>query len=211
MIEECLAVEFRVTGDDCPLAEATRATGGHIDGQPPLLRADGYALLHFSSATDGVGEWLDDDDRVRYLHEAGGGSRSEYRCLSKQLCVVHELIDVGLLVDSVHYTDGSERHVGAVVGHEELQMVLKAAGDAVGVSLERLSPLRVGNDASIAERWNLTPAQGEAIEAALELNYFAVPREATAEEVAEALGISKSAFHERLRRAQASLFERIYG
>lgn len=211
MISECLVVEFRVTGDECPLAEATRETGATVDARPPLLRADDNSLLHFSTAEAGIGRALDADSRVRYLHASRSDGRYTYRCLSKQPCIVHELIDAGFLVESLHFEDGTERHGGAVVGHDVLDGVLEAAGEAVGVSLERISPLREDSAEPVAQRWDLTPAQEEAVRAAHRLGYFNVPRSVTASEVAAELEISKSAFLERLRRAQSGLFAQILG
>ncbi|QLD84508.1 helix-turn-helix domain-containing protein [Natronomonas halophila] len=209
MISECLVVEFQVTGDECPLADATRATGGTVEASPPLLREDGYTLLRFSTDESRVGDVLDADDRIRYLHRAAADGRDTYRCLSKERCVVHRLIDEGFLVETVRYVDGVERHLGAVVGQEVLHGVLEAAGEAVGVQLERISPLGEEADDGISTRWNLTPAQAEALRTAHRLGYFDVPKGATAQEVADAVGISKSAFLERLRRAQSELFDRL--
>jgi predicted DNA binding protein len=201
VIGECLFVEFAVAGDDCPLADATRATSASVDARPPQLRHDGYALLQFSSADgDGLAAALDADDRVRYLHLARDDDRYTYRCLSKHPCVVHELTDAGLLVEALHYRDGDARIAGAVVGRDVLQTVLAAAGDTVGVTLERTYPIGERDEAAVAERWGLTPAQGDAIRTAHSMGYFSVPREADAADVAAALGVSKSAYLERLRR-----------
>lgn len=210
MIAECLVVEFRVTDDDCPLADATREVGTSVDAQPPLMRRDGFALLHFSSPSEAIGDVLDGDDRIRYLHRTTADGRWNYRCLSKDACVVHSLVDVGFLVDSIHLHGGTERYVGAVVGHDVLDRVLEAAGETVGVSLERISSLGDQEDTPVAQRWDVTPRQSEAVEAAFRLGYFSVPRESTASEVAAELGISKSAFLERLRRAQATFFGHLY-
>jgi predicted DNA binding protein len=210
MRPECLVVEFRVTGDDCPLAEASRAAGAAVDAAPPLVRADGNTLLHASADDGAVGDHLDEDDRVRYLHGSQVDDRWNYRCLSKHPCVVHDLVDVGLLVESVHHREGTERHVGAVVGYDVLDAVIEAAGDRVGVSLERVTTLGEEGDAPVAQRWDLTPAQEAAIRAAIAAGYFSVPRGTTASEVADELGISKSAFLERLRRGQGSLFRQLF-
>lgn len=207
MISECLVVEFGVTGDDCPLAAATREAGARADARPPLRRSDGYTLLQFSTGTRAVGRRLDDDDRIRYLHRTRTDDRHTYRCLSKHRCVVHELIDAGFLVESVRFRGGTEHHVGAVVGHGVLEGVLTAAGGAVGVELRRISPLDAEGDGAVARRWDLTPAQAEAVRTAHRMGYFEVPRAVVAGDVAAELGISKSAFLERLRRAQAAMAE----
>jgi predicted DNA binding protein len=212
VIAECLVVEFAVTGDDCPLAAASRATGVSIECEPPQQRADGNSLLRFNAASDdGLAATLDADDRIRYLHRATADGRDEYRCLSKRPCVIRELTNRGFVAESLTYRDGEERYVGAVVGYDVLRGVLEAAGEAVGVTLKRVYPLGPEGETPASTRWDLTPAQEEALETALEMGYFEVPRGATAREVAEALGISKSAFLERLRRGQSGLFRQVFG
>lgn len=211
MISECLIVEFRITGDECPLSEATRATETDITAQPPQLRDDGNVLLQFSaSPNDELVEILDSDDRIRYLHRSQTAERDNFRCLSKHPCIIHQLISSGLLVDSIEYRAGEALLTGAVVGRAVLKGVMETAGETVGVRLERVYQLEGDDDEPVASRWDLTPAQIESIQFALELNYFTVPREADASEVADAIGISKSAFLERLRRAQATLFRDLF-
>ncbi|WP_123537535.1 helix-turn-helix domain-containing protein [Halosimplex salinum] len=212
MIDQCLVVEFRVTGDDCPLARASGTAGTTIDARPPQLRRDGNVLLQASAPADaGVGAALDADERVRYLHVASTNGREIYRCLSKAPCVVHELTNAGFLAESLRYRDGQGFYAGAVVGRDVLQGVLEAAGETVGITVERASPLDSDGERAVAARWNLTPAQVAAVEAGLELGYFEIPRKATAAEVADELGIGKSAFLERLRRAESALFGQLFG
>lgn len=212
MIEECLVVEVRVTGDSCPLADATRTAGARVTAQPPQRRSDGNALLRFTGPNDPeLAAALDEDARIRYLHCSQSGDQTNFRCLSKQQCVVHRLTDVGFMLDSLRYDDGAERHLGAVVGRNVLDGVLETAGETVGVSLERVYPLGSEDDTPVAQQWGITPAQERALRTAHELGYFAVPKGATAAEVAAELDISKSAFLERLRRGQATLFDGLFG
>ncbi len=217
MIEECLVAEVRVTGDDCPLATASAESGVVCETEPPLLRRDGNALVRFAAEPDDeLAAVLDADDRVRYLHRAAAGrtdtgsaeTRDEYRCLSLDPCVIHELADRGFMAESLTYRNGDGRFVGAVVGRDVLQAVMAAAGDAVGVRLERVTPLAGGGTSG---RWDLTPAQEAAIRTAHRMGYFGVPKAVTAGEVAAELGIGKTAFLERLRRGQAALFEQLFG
>lgn len=208
MIEECLVVEIRVEGDRCPLAEATASTGTRVDAAPPVLRRDGNALLRFSVDLDaqaGLDAVLEDDERIRYLHRASGADVATYRCLSHKPCIVHDLADVGLLLESIRYRRGEEFLTGSVVGTEVLQGVMEAAGDTVGVTIERINPLGAEVTGTPERQWDLTAPQEEALLAALEAGYFEVPKAVTATEVAESLSISKSAFLERLRRGQRAL------
>ncbi|SEP87330.1 helix-turn-helix domain-containing protein [Natrinema salaciae] len=55
----------------------------------------------------------------------------------------------------------------------------------------------------------LTERQLEAIEAAVELGYYAVPREASLEAVAEALGCAESTASNHLREAESRVMERL--
>ena len=212
MIDECLVVEFSVTGDDCPLAEASRTTGSNIDCQPPQHRDDGYTLLRFSTPdeSDALAEFLDKDDRIRYLHVSTTDGRQNFRCLSKHPCVVHELTNVGFMAESLRYRDGNATFTGAVVGHDVLQGVLEAAGETVGMRLERIHQLGSEDEKVVAQQWDVTPAQERALRTASEMGYFGVPRETTATEVADELGISKSAFLERIHRAERSLFAQLF-
>ncbi|MDS0300659.1 helix-turn-helix domain-containing protein [Halogeometricum sp. S1BR25-6] len=52
--------------------------------------------------------------------------------------------------------------------------------------------------------------QIDVLETAYTMGYFAVPREASAQEVADALEIQQSTFSERIRTAQHTLFELIF-
>lgn len=211
MISECLAVEFGVAGDDCPLAMATDAADVTVEAQPPQLRSDGYALLQFSAPDDdGLAEALDTDDRIRYLHRARSDGRANYRCLSKQPCVVHELVSAGLLVESLSYYKGNATVTGAVVGYDVLNGVMNRAGETVGVRLRRVYPLGAEESESVAQRWDLTPKQEQALRVAREMGYFEIPRGADAKSVADELGLSKSAFLERLRRAERALLAQLF-
>ncbi len=211
MIEECLVVEFEVEGDDCPLAAATRAVDVRIDARPPQLRDDGYVLLQFSAPSNQeLRGQLDNDDRIRYLHVADGGQQDTYRCLSKHPCVVHELVSSGCIIESLQYEGGHALVTGAVVGREVLKGVMERAGETVGVKLRRAYQLQRENEATPTQQWDITPKQEVCIRVALEMGYFSIPREATAGEVAAELGISKSAFLERLHRAERTLFRQLF-
>ncbi|WP_410767610.1 helix-turn-helix domain-containing protein [Haloferax sp. DFSO60] len=212
MIDECLVAEFRIEGDDCPLAQATEQVDIAIDASAPQLRGDGNVLLHFSAPpNDHLSTVLDDDPNIRYLHVTRGEKAYTYRCLSKHPCVVHRLVNVGFLVESMRYHDGGATMSGAVVGYDVLRGVMETAGQTVGIQLQRVYPLRSEGDDQRSRAWGLTRAQAESLRVAHEMGYFEIPKAVTATEVAEELGISKTAFLERLRRGQSSLCSSVFG
>jgi predicted DNA binding protein len=211
MIDECLGVEVSIEGDGCPLADVAGTVGVTIDARPPLLRDDGNVLLRFSGPTsDDLTAILDADERLRYLYRSRTDGRHTYRCLSTRRCVVHDLVSAGFLVDSLTYTPQRTAVTGAVVGQDVLQGVMETAGETVGVELQRVYPLGPEDDAPVASRWDLTPAQAESLRTATAMGYFTVPRRSTASDVAAAMGISKTAFLERLHRAQHALFGALF-
>lgn len=66
------------------------------------------------------------------------------------------------------------------------------------VRLYRLTEAKMG-------QFNVSEKQFNALLTALEMGYFEIPRDATLGDLAEALGISKRAASERLRRGQTNL------
>lgn len=64
-----------------------------------------------------------------------------------------------------------------------------------------------GMEKNRSGRFGLTEQQYEAITAALERGYYEIPRDATAEDLAGEIGISRQAFAERLRRGHKTLAE----
>lgn len=211
MIEECLRVAFIIKGDDCPLADASAATEVSIDARPPQLRSDGYTLLKFTAQQSrALREQLDGDNRISFLHVAEAEEHDTYRCLSKQPCVILELVNNGLLVDSIQYQSQQAIVSGSVVDRSVLQKVVNSSQDDVEISLRYLYPLNEGSGNQISRRWDLTSRQEECLQMAANMGYFTIPRKADASEVANELDISKSAFLERLRRAERQIFESLY-
>lgn len=213
MIEDCLVVEFAVGGDDCPLGEVTGALGTAVQCCLPLSRSDGTTLLRCTATErgDDLVAALDADERVDFLHAVDGDGGTTVRFLSGQPCVVHDLVDAGFLLESLEYRDGTGYFAGSVIGYDALQNVLRATRDAIGVDLHRVYPRDASDEDHVVKKWDLTPAQEEALRTAYEMNYLSVPREVTAEDVAGELDISKSALLERLRRGEQRVLSQMYG
>ncbi len=74
--------------------------------------------------------------------------------------------------------------------------------DEAGIEYDLESVVEIGS--SEADRL-LTPRQREVLAVAIDAGYYAVPREATLTDVAEALGVSKSTCSDILHRCESSI------
>jgi len=212
MTDGGLLIQFRIEGDDCPLAAVTRETETAIEAKPGLLRSDGNVLLQFQAMTNAekIAHRLEEEQRLRYVHAIERSGDTEFRCLSLDPCVQHQLFNIGFMPLSIRYQTGHEYYTGAVIGHETMKQVVGHAYESVNVQLQGIQQMEVAESKRLTQRWDITPAQREAIVAGLEHGYFAVPRELSAEEVATKLGISQSAYLQRVHRAEARIFEQIF-
>ena len=89
---------------------------------------------------------------------------------------------------------------------DEMQAGIDAVPDPVGVTIEEVGGLAATRPA-VESR--LSDRQREAITTALELGYYEIPREATHEEVAEAIDCAPSTAAEHLRKAESKVLQSV--
>ncbi|MFP8951580.1 helix-turn-helix domain-containing protein [Natrialbaceae archaeon A-arb3/5] len=87
---------------------------------------------------------------------------------------------------------------GLVGEPEDIRAALDAVPDEIETTVERVGEYQ-GGDSTVAV---LTDRQREALRVAREMGYFAVPREASVEDVAAELGCAPGTAAEHLRKAQ---------
>ncbi|MEF8784970.1 MAG: helix-turn-helix domain-containing protein [Haloarculaceae archaeon] len=215
MIDESLVVEFTVAGNDCPVVDATADHDVVVDESPPAHRDDERTLLHFHAEgeIEGFVDRLDEEEEIDYLQVTEGGSVAQCRCLLHDECVLRALTTAGFMPHEIRIVDGTERFRGSVVGRDVLREVIQTAQQLGNVTLERVAEITAGNSAEkeldTTIESSLTKQQREALVAALDQGYFNIPRGATATDVADELGISKSSFLGRIKRAQQTVFEQL--
>ena len=116
------------------------------------------------------------------------------------------------LMGALRQTEGSVLYAVFEEGMWELRMLfadresLSSFYDllAQGFSPDLVRVFERSNTATYGE-FDLTDEQRDALVNAFEMGYFAVPREATTEELAEELGVSPQAVSQRLRRGYGNL------
>jgi predicted DNA binding protein len=109
-----------------------------------------------------------------------------------------------VVVPPVVYHDAGTVRLTVLGDPAALRAVVADFPEEVGVEVERLSEHR-RLAGSLAGR--LTRRQFEAVGTARELGYYAVPREASLAEVADALGCSESAASTLLRKGERALVD----
>ncbi|MDH5021010.1 helix-turn-helix domain-containing protein [Halobacterium rubrum] len=169
-------------------------------------------LLRFVGDADAYRAALGDVASVVDYHVSAGAGDAVYVYVRDTQeytpgYTIADLLEPGLVVvpPLVFHTDGSV--TGAFVGPpEHVQSVVEAVADDVSVSVEAVTTYgRHGDEAG----GRLTDRQFEAVEAAVDLGYYRATREASAEDVGDRLGCSASTAAEHLRRAEATVMERV--
>ncbi|WP_311170454.1 helix-turn-helix domain-containing protein [Halobellus ordinarius] len=113
----------------------------------------------------------------------------------------------GLLVlPPLTYEDDGGVTFDAVGRPDLFRAALKDVPEEIDVTVEQVSEYTAGRD---SEPVGLSPRQRQAVEAARDLGYYHVPREATIEDVASELGCAKSTAAEHLQKAENRLVEAV--
>lgn len=217
MEDEYVIVELAVEGVGCPLVEATRDHDVVVEERPPALQPDGTPRVHFDAEGDvaAMASTVEDHDAVSDVQFTESESIGTCRAAIEGECLLAPLIEVGFLPHEIRIVDGVERLWGSVPGRDRLEDVIAAAREHGSVRLERATTVTetpAGDSTRPRDRPDtaLTKRQREAIVTAQAMGYFEVPRRADATAVADELGISKSAFLDRLKRAQSTLFADLF-
>lgn len=204
---ECLIVEIRVPTDALPLGETLARLDIHVEFEqivpsverplPYLWTSDGN-LEAFEEAVS-TDSTVESARRVAALNDGG----------------LYELEWTDPKTPLLEWFDGGNGTILQLDGEvDEWHLKLRVESrDALGslqnhcnerdiefelVRLYRFTQPKMG-------QFNVSEKQFEALMTALEMGYFEIPRDTTLGDLADALGISKRAASERLRRGQTNL------
>jgi PAS domain S-box-containing protein len=155
---------------------------------------------------------LDGLEHVRVVRGAANDSLLEYRF--EESALLGTLAEVGVKLRSAEATDGSGRFVVEApqdAGVRELVGRVREVYPTAELLAQR------ERDRSVAEvavpggpLERLTDRQREALETAYRAGYFDWPRESTATEVAESMGIAAPTLHRHFRRAEKRLLSAFF-
>lgn len=200
--------------------ESARPTPDESDGETTPLRAtlevtpdDGscHVVSTVPNAT-AVKRSVSQDNVCHSAVTVEESNGSEHRYVSERMeddCICSTLSQFDCVFDIEGTTDGSLL-VYLVVEDRELVSRVVGALERRGttVRLRRLSHLPTDEDATLEiDAANVTEKQREAVDLAVELGYYGRPRDATLEDLADELGVSKSAVSQRLNAVEMTLIQ----
>jgi predicted DNA binding protein len=213
-------VEFQVRDRDLFFVRASSEASCRVALAEMVHRSDGRLLEYFTvegasqeRVLTAAGEAAAIDD-ARSIRE--DGDEGLYEFVVAGPCIGGTLADVGALIREVVAVDGVGRVVAEVPPHADTRQVAETVADRHGAELvarrqrDRVAPEFTGRAfrATLADA--LTDRQLEALRTAYASDYFAWPRGSTAEECADALGISQPTFTQHLRAAQEKLSAAVF-
>jgi len=125
--------------------------------------------------------------------------------------LVRRLLEVGASTTDVVAEDGESTVVAEIPGDVDTRPIVEAAEemyDSELVSKRTIDrPVRTANEFRDPVAGQLTERQQAALKHAYFNGYYSWPRDATAEEIADAMDVSSPTLHYHLRRAERALVE----
>ncbi len=214
--ETSVELAFQVYDDDLFFIFASEHAACRVTLVEMVHRSDD-SLLEYFTVTDvppnRVIEAATDDstiDSVRLVRE--GESEHLFEFIVSGPCIGATLADTGALVREVSAESGVGEVVADVPSHANVRYIVETVRTRHDAELlRRRKRAGVAPKAPTAEVGKfvdqLTERQFEVLRTAQASGYFNWPRESSAEECAEALGISQPTFTQHLRAAEQKIVD----
>ena len=204
-----VVAEFTAGIEDFPLGPALGATDTQRVELERVVPTDGGVLPFFWVWTDEPDAYVEAAashpavESVTVLSRVEGGALCRARWVDDGTGLIAAIVASGVTVLDTT-TDGARWQIRVrATDRESVSVLLERSREAgVDIELTRLAPESRPDDYD-----GLTDAQREILLLALETGYFEEPREASLEDLAAELGVSRQAVGTRLRRAYANLIE----
>ncbi|NIB99601.1 bacterio-opsin activator domain-containing protein [Halobacterium sp. R2-5] len=214
LADTVLELAFETTGERSLFAAAAAEHGCtfELDGVVP---GEEHSLLYFvrlsGAPTEAVLSWAEDRPAVadgRLVRDYGDESLLELAVSGPDLAKA--LTDHGASVRELEATPSEQRVVADVTTDTDVRALVADVSDAFpDVELvskrERDQPDETSPAFRASLHESLTDKQASVLRAAYHAGYFEWPRGSTAEELADAIGITSPTLHNHLRRAQQKL------
>ena len=202
-------LEFGFSESELPFVDAARALDCRLtlDGYAPAK--EGWVMyLTVEGAPAAVVAELSGHERIAHARAiSGSDSAGRLEVGVTTVSVLQVVSDAGATVQTASVTPESARFVVETAIDTDVRQVVDEVTDAFPGATLLASRKRdreittVGWPGGILDE--LTDRQREVLEAAYQAGYFDWPRESTAEEVADSLGLTSPTLHGHLRKAES--------
>ncbi|MFC4550143.1 MULTISPECIES: bacterio-opsin activator domain-containing protein [Halorussus] len=203
-------VQLGVPAEEFALRETLPKVGDVEVQAERVVAHDRESVMPFCWATgedlDAFEDAMADDPTVeneRRLSELQDGRFYQMEWVDEVDVLIHSITEHGAAILKAH-GEGNRWHLRILFpDRESFSQTHDYCQDrGLDVNIEQVHELSTSGDVS---QYGLSEQQYDALTTALEEGYYEVPRDASARDLAEALGISHQAISERLRRGHQNL------
>lgn len=200
--------------DDLLVAAATETDGTvSIDGAVPLSEDRALLYVRIEGGTaDNLREAVTDVAGVEMKQVVSEGPEEAVVTfeVGSAGSLVKRAMELGVTVDRATATEGKLELVVHVLPGEEVRSIVEGLQSSFpDVSLTGKRERERQQELNRATLDEMSKRQHTSLSAAYHAGYFESPRESTAEEVADSLGVSGPTFHKHLRRAERILLQEV--
>ena len=217
--DERVELEFRLVDDDHFPTAVSAETGASLRLEGVTLASDDTPLAYVAASgvdAETIREAAADADTakdVKLIDDDGDELLFEFATATDTVIAV--LAEYGATTESMVVEDGEGRIVADVSAGADIRAVVDALeAEFPGIELvaQRTKRRAVETERQYRKHLldRLTDRQRTALETAYQSGYFEWPRDRTAEEVADSLGIASPTFHNHLRIAQDKLLRFLF-
>jgi len=204
-----IELEFDVSGADSVLTTTSTAADCQLEVAGTVAGDAGDIVTYVRAEgadVDAVCSTLAESDDVTDVRVVSEGDATVLECTLTGSSILFPLREYGATLESLRADSGDGTVAVTVSPDADVRTVVeRVEHDYPGASLAAKRRRDARTDAAPAPApftEDLTDRQQETLEAAYAAGYFEWPRDSTAEEVADSMGISAPTLHSHLRKAQ---------
>jgi DNA-binding CsgD family transcriptional regulator len=221
LLTDTAVIELELVNSDAsnPLIDAARSADCRfeLDALVPATEHGSVAYLTVENASPSVaGTQLaaDRDDTVQTIRESNCGECGVIAWALGDESLLGLLVDHGANVTGATVQHDTARYTAELASGSDVRQFLASVQEPfpdtwLCAKRELTRPIDLYDTLSDGDLDGLTDRQREALEAAYHAGYYRWPRDSTAEEVADTLGITAPTLHAHLRKAENHLLERL--
>jgi PAS domain S-box-containing protein len=217
--ERSIELDFRMRGSDSPVLAFVTETEAEFEIENVVQRADGRLHAFFTIHGSPPEELLAFAEEVPFIVDvhlvAERGEEYLYECALTDRTFLRTLVDRGAMLQTLTAADGEGRFVVRIPQSANVRTFVDLFEDRYEKA-ELVARREVDEPVTTHQQFDselddrLTVRQMEVLRMAYFGGFFEWPRESTAEEIGETLGVSQPTVSRHIRAAERVLFELLF-